>query len=114
MSFVWSSHLSRGRSYFVWGAASGRKNQIGMYSLGVVPHAGVDVEDVVADEPHEVGKVWHGRLVDDELEHGFFVDAVDVEGERPHGDPNHRLRVVEELNRLGVEGKVVGVLQGMK
>ena len=81
------------------------------YSLDVVPDARVHVEDVVADEPDEVGEVWHGRLVDDELEHALLVDAVDVEGERAHGDAHHALAVVEELDRLRVEREVVRVLK---
>ena len=45
------------------------KGQRLRYSLGVVPDAGVDVEDVVADEPDQVGEVGHRRHVPDELQH---------------------------------------------
>lgn len=79
--------------------------------LCVVAHACVNVQDVVADEPDEVGEVWHGRLVDDEAEHGVLVHAVHVQGQCAHGDAHHGLGVVEELDRLRVQGKVIGVLQ---
>ena len=36
------------------------------FLLSIVADAGVDLEDVVADEPDQVGKVGHGCLVDDE------------------------------------------------
>ncbi len=35
--------------------------------LSVIAYTCVDLEDVIADEPDKVGKVWHGRFVDDKL-----------------------------------------------
>ena len=35
---------------------------------------------------------------------------VDVERQRPHRDPHHRLRMVEELDGLRVQREVIGVL----
>ena len=49
--------------------------------------------------------------IDDLLEHGVFLDSIDVEGQSPDGDSNHGLTVVEELDGLRVQGKVVGVLK---
>lgn len=66
---------------------------------------------MIADEPDEVGEVRSGGLVDDELEHGLLFDTVDVESEGPDGDANHALAVVEELDRLRVQRKVVRVLE---
>ncbi len=80
------------------------------YLLCVVPDTGVDVQDVVADEPDQVGEVWDGRLVDDEAQHGLLLRAVHVEGEGADGDAHHRLRVVEELDGLRVQREVVRVL----
>ena len=81
------------------------------YLLGVPLDTCVDVQYLVTDEPHQVGEIWHGCLVDDKLEHGLLLDAVNVQGEGAHRHPHHTLRVVEELDRLRVEGEVVGMLQ---
>jgi len=40
--------------------------------LCIVTNACVDLEDVIADEPDQVGEVGHGRLVDHELQHGLL------------------------------------------
>ena len=79
--------------------------------LCVIANASVDLQDVVTNEPHEVGKVRHRRLVDDELEHGLLLDAVDVQGQGAHGDPHHALAVVEKLDGLRVQREVVRVLR---
>lgn len=63
-----------------------------------------------ANEPDEVAKVRGGGAVADELEHARVLHAVDVQGDGAHGDADHRLGVVEELDGLRVEGKVVRVL----
>lgn len=67
---------------------------------------------MVSNEPHQVGEVGGRRPVAYKLQHGLVIDTVDVEGERPHGNPHHGLWVVEELDSLGVEREVVGVLWG--
>jgi hypothetical protein len=36
------------------------------FLLSIVANASVDLQDVVADEPDQVGEVGHGSLVDDE------------------------------------------------
>ena len=82
-----------------------------VFLLSVVPDASVDLQDVVADEPDEVGEVRHRRLVDHELEHRVLLHAVNVQGQGPDGDSNHRLAVVEELDGLRVQREVVGVLK---
>ena len=40
----------------------------------------------------------------------IILFLVDVERQGPYGYPNHALAVVKELNGLGVQGEVVGVL----
>lgn len=82
------------------------------YSLHITSHAVLQLQDVVADEPHQVGEVRGGGPVSDELQHGLVVDAVHVEGQCPHRYPDHGLGVVEELDGFGVQRKVVGVLLG--
>ena len=82
-----------------------------MNLLSIIADTSVDLQDVVANEPDKVGKVGDGGLVNDELEHGLVLDAVDVEGEGPDGNPDHALAVIEELDGLRVEGEVVGVLK---
>lgn len=71
--------------------------------LGVVPHAGVELEDVISDEPNEVAEVRSGRFVPDEREHRLVLDPIDVQSHRLHGDSHHALQVVEELEGLVVE-----------
>ena len=66
---------------------------------------------MISDEPDQVGKVGDGRLVDDEAKHGLLLDTVDVEREGSDGDPDHALAVVEELDGLGIEREIVGVLE---
>ncbi len=44
--------------------------------LSIVANACVDLEDVVADEPDEVGEVGHGCLVDHELQHGLLQQTI--------------------------------------
>lgn len=79
--------------------------------LDVGADTGVDVEDVVADKPDEVGEVGHSRLVDDEAQHRLLLSAIHVERQRPDCDAYHALWVVEELDGLRVEREVVGVLR---
>lgn len=78
--------------------------------LSIVANAGVQLQNVVADEPDEVGEVGRGRLVLDELEHGRVLHSVDVESERAHCDAHHALAVLEELDGFRVQGEVVRVL----
>ena len=105
------------------------------HSLGLRQQALVQLDDVVADEPDQVGEVGCGRLAADVLQHGRVVHCgrdgrgvqgshtgwahggedlrtlVDVEGEGSDRDAHHALTVVEELDGLCVEGKVPQVLQ---
>ena len=87
------------------------KLRIFYHLLCVTFYACVNVQNVIADEPDQVGEVGYGGLVYDEAEHGVVFNLVDVEGERAHGYPHHALRVVEELDGLGVQGEVIGVLK---
>lgn len=43
------------------------------YSLLVGLHTFVQLDDVAADEPHEVGEVRHGRLVPDVVKHVLVI-----------------------------------------
>ena len=47
-------------------------------SLHIRPDAGVNVQDVIADEPHQVGEVGHGCLVDHKPERKT-MDAVRIQ-----------------------------------
>ena len=76
----------------------------------VVPDTVVNLEDVVPDEPDQVGEVGGGRLVRHELQHPLVLNLVHVEAEGPDRYPDHALAVVEELDGLGVEGEVVIML----
>ena len=78
--------------------------------VGIVPHAIVDLENVVADEPDQVGEIGSSCLVRDKLQHGLVLHSVHVEGEGPDSNPDHALAMVEELDGLCVQGEVVGVL----
>ena len=49
------------------------------YLLGIIPHASVNFQDVVANEPDQVGEVGNGRLVDNKPQHGLVVHFVHVE-----------------------------------
>ncbi len=42
--------------------------------LGLREETLVQLDDVVADEPHEVGEVGYSRLVPDVLQHGWISD----------------------------------------
>src|ERR1700679_2160049 len=44
--------------------------------------------------------------VENEGPHGLVLDLVHIESQRPHGYPHHRLRVVEEFYRLGVQREI--------
>lgn len=81
-----------------------------MHSLRVVAHARVQLQDVLANEPHQIAEVRRRRLVAYELQHAAVVHLVHVQRDRAHRDAHHRLRVVEELDRLRVQRKVIGVL----
>ena len=41
--------------------------------LYVMPHTGVQLQDMVADEPHEVGEIRSCCLVTDETEHTLVL-----------------------------------------
>ena len=95
----------------------------------VVPNTVVNLQDVVPDEPDQVGEVRSRRLICHKLKHPettkgvrskltnqnlsfspLILHLVHVEAERPDRDPHHALAVVEELDGLGVEREVIIVL----
>jgi len=80
------------------------------FMIGVSADAGVDFEDVRADEPDEVREVGSSGFINDEFKHGGVVHFVDVEGKSSNCDPDHALAVVEEFDGFCVEREVVGVL----
>ena len=59
----------------------------------------------------EAPKIKSPIKIHDWPEHGLILNLVDVESERPDRDAHHALAVVEELDGLGVQGEVIGVLK---
>lgn len=82
--------------------------------LGVVAYTSIHVQDMISDEPDQVGEIWHSRLVNDELQHGLLFRSVHVEGQGSNRDADHALAMVEELDGFRVEGEIVGVLSEEK
>ena len=66
---------------------------------------------MVANKPHQVGEVGQGRLGANVPLHRGLRHSVHVQRDGSHGYSHHVFRVVEELYGLGVQGKVVGVLE---
>ena len=46
--------------------------------LSVCPHAVVKLDNVVADEPDQIGKVRGGSAVTDEAQHRFIADLWNI------------------------------------
>ena len=92
-------------------AFTDKNNAQWRYSLSVIANAGIDVQDVIAYKPDQVGEIRYSRLVDHELNHGLLFDLVHVQSQRPHRDPDHAFAVIEKFDGLGVEREVVGMLQ---
>ena len=72
---------------------------------------GINFQDMVPDEPDQVGKVRDSGFVDNEPQHGLVLHFVHIESQGPHGDSHHRLTVVEELDGFRIQREIVGVLQ---
>lgn len=64
---------------------------------------------MLSDEPDQVAKVRCGRFVPYKLEHVRVLNFVHIQRDRANRDPNHRLRMVEELDGLRIEREVVRV-----
>ena len=72
---------------------------------------GINFQDMVPDEPDQVGKVRDSGFVDNEPQHGLVLHFVHIESQGSHGDSHHRLTVVEELDGFRIQREIVGVLQ---
>ena len=70
----------------------------------------VDFEDMIPDEPDEIGKVWNSCAISDELEHGRLLHSEDIQSQGSDYYPDHLFAVVEELDCFCVQRKVVRVL----
>ena len=79
--------------------------------LRIVPDTSVNFQNVVADEPDQIGKVRHGRFVDHKPQHGVILNPVNIQGQGSNRDANHGLAMVEKLDGFSVQRKVIGVLQ---
>lgn len=77
--------------------------------LSIVTNASVQFQNVLPDEPDQVAKVRRGRLVPYKLEHVRVLNFVHIQRDRANRDPNHRLRMVKELDGLRIEREVIGV-----
>jgi hypothetical protein len=65
---------------------------------------------IIADEPDEIGEIGSRCPVQDEILHLAIVDAVHIECDDTDRDPDHRFFVVEKLDGLRIEWKVVQML----
>lgn len=79
--------------------------------LRIVPDTSIDFQDVVADEPDKIGKVWHCSFVNDESQHGVILHPVNIEGQGSNRDANHGFTMVEELDGFSVQREVIGMLK---
>ena len=71
----------------------------------------INFQDMVPNEPDQVGKVGDGGFVDNEPQHGLIFHFVNIETQGPHRDSHHRFTVVKELDGFRVQREIVGVLQ---
>lgn len=88
-----------------------RQKYIIKHSLGVVSHASVQLDDVIANKPNQIAEIRCSCPVPDEREHGGILNAINVQCQRSHGNTHHSLGMVEELYCFRVKGKIVCMLK---
>ena len=79
--------------------------------LCIVADTCINFQDMVPNEPDQVGKVRDGGFVDNEPQHGLIFHFVNIETQGPHRNSHHRFTVVKELDGFRIQREIVGVLQ---
>ena len=72
------------------------------YSLCIIANTGVQLQDVVANEPYQIRKVGRGCLITDKFEHRFVLHPIHIECQRSHSDAHHTFWMVEEFDCLSI------------
>lgn len=62
---------------------------------------------MLSDEPNKVAEVGSRRFVPYELQHVWILHPIDVQRDRTHRDPYHRLRVIEKFDRFRVKREII-------
>jgi hypothetical protein len=62
------------------------------------------------NERNEIEKIGQRRSVEEERPEACIVDLIHVEGERPHSSPDHAFIMTGKLERLRIQGEILGTL----
>ena len=84
---------------------------LSMASSSTLYNGGIEKKSNKGNGGIEKGNKSNGGIEKSDKSNAIeWWQPVHIEGERPHGDSDHTLSVVEKLDGLSVQGEVVGVL----
>lgn len=78
--------------------------------LGIIPHACIQIQNMLPNEPNQITEVRCSRFVANELQHVGILHSIDIQSNRANRYAHHRLRMVEELDSFGIQREVIRML----